>query len=390
MPPLQAKAMKSPTIRAIAAIGLAFAGAALIWLTEGKDIFGRTVKLLEHLDTTGWPAAESTDPIERALRKQYGSSEWLPQIVTPTSPALPLDPSSIDETFRRIGHALPTPGDHFDIRSLDLPSAYAAFLSDQIAALAPDSEAARANDDRDLWQRFVQAFTGRDFKIAPADLEKVRRAVQRLPDPHPLRTHVQEFLLLSEQFGRYAPALDVGASPAYSDPDRWEAKTFTEDGTLGRCRGYVAPLSEEAKRFPAEISVFPRVASLEIRRPWMREHLLDAGLAAAPKGNAGRYFGEAGSLRQIPTRVWVQVEDEIRFSVDEELRPSIANLIAQNDCCVAICKTDRTIIKSPAVFQAIGETRSTSQVPGGFVGLQNGQQPIVYAVISRRRIAGIR
>lgn len=382
--------MRSPTIHAIAVIGLAVAGAALIWLTEGREIFGRTVKLLGHLDTTGWPAAESTDPIERALRKQYGSSEWLPQIVTPTSPALSLEPSSIDETFRRIGHALPTPGDHFDIRSLDLPSAYAAFLSDQIAALAPDSERARVNDDRELWQSFVQAFSRRDVKISPVDLEKVRRAVQRLPDPHPLRTHVQEFLLLSEQFGRFAPALDVGASPAYSDPGRWEARTLTEDGTLGRCRGYVAAISEEAKRFPAEISVFPRVAPLEIRRPWMRENLVEAGLAAAPSGNAGRYFGDDGSLRLIPTRVWVQVEDEIRFSVGDEFRSSIVDLIANNDCCVVICKSDRTMLKSPAVYQVMGETQSASQDSSWFVGLQDGQQPIVYAVISRRRIAGMR
>ncbi len=377
-------------MRAIAAIALAIVGAVVIWLTEGKQIYGRTVKLLEHLDTTGWPSADTTSPIERALRKQYGLSEWLPQIVTPTSPALSLDPSNIDETFRRIGHAQPPPIDHFDIRSLDLPSAYAAFLSDQIAALAASGEGVSSSDDRDLWQRFVAAFTGREIRISPSDLKEVRRAVQKLPEPHPLRTHVQEFLLLSEQLGRYAPALDVGASPAYSDPGRWEAKPLADDGTLGRCRGSVAPISDETKRFPAEISVFPRVAPLEIRRPWMHEHLLDAGLAASPSGNAIRYFGDGGSLRLIPARVWVQVEDEIRFSVSEELRSSIESLFEHNDCCVVICKSDRTLLKDPAVYQPVGETMSKTQESSWFVGLQNGQQPSVYAVISRRRVATVR
>lgn len=383
--------MKQIAFRILLTLAIIVVGGLALWQSNGRDIYSSAVRLLAHLDTTGWPSPDTLHPIERTIRKQYGSADWYPHLIGPTSPQTPLTAATIDGTFRMLGHGIPRSDGFLDFKSNDLPAIYGSLLNELLLETTSSGELTRqTTGTEDFWKRALNNGGKSLSRPSRAEYSEAKAQATRLSEGHPLRKHYLEYLLLSEDVGVFAPSFDVGADPPYSDSSRWKAETLF-DATLSRCRGTVSAVSADHDSVPAEVFVYARVVVLDLKRPWMRTKYLDDGLSSSSKTLRDRYFGEAGFLRLVPEKVWVQVEDQVLVNVQHESQAWMQQKIASNDCCVVVCKNDRVLIQYPSSFEWVGAESEVPKLEGSsYVGIRLGQQPSVYAVISRRRVSGPR
>ncbi len=356
----------------IVAIGL------LLTFWWSGDIRRHSKDLFSHFLSGSWEVTTDRQSVEKLIRKSYGTSDWSIQFAAGSGQAFPLDGSLRRSTLEGLGQKSLADEANLTFISSPLPGAYGNFLADSVRDLAEtlgkvntsvfDSVALSLEDRNFLTRRERDAQT----------YARARKILARSPHSDALRQALDDYTDFERPIGVDFRGFPVASKPSYDRDGAWSqnAQTLPQDS---RCRGTVVPLSgASTESIASNISVSPRVIEVELVRPWLSDTLLDAKVKLG--GQLGRrYFDQEGSLRLIPSRLWILMEDQIDFDVSGKSdKEKVSAWSSANNCCKFTCSAV-TIALAPDSLRSPSDTH--------FSGLVDNTTPLLFAVVSRRRIA---
>jgi hypothetical protein len=359
-------------------LGIAAVGCIVVFLSTGS-MRKHAAELAAHFSSGNWEVTTDEAAVETSLRAQYGDPRrWSIHYVGGTSNSFPLAMQYRQETFTDIGQSTSDDSEVLNLRFGFLPEAYGDLLSDLLHEREqPDYV------DTDPIRKLADFLGSKKYNIStpsPELYKKSQRVLARLPNTAPLMRALASYRDYSASTS-YFPDFQVFTLPPYDNDDLLAANTRAiEDKKTGKCTGQVAQTEGKEPSIPSNIERHPRVLEVQLQRLWLADELLDN--SAKSHGRiADKYFGVSGSLKNIPSAVWILMADDLHIDpVTESDATIINNWRSSGDCCQVTC-AGVTVTLSPTTITPLDARKKS------WSGVVAGSTPSLFAVISRHRVA---
>lgn len=357
----------------VALIAIFGGGATIALSTPFRD---HVEDIKSHFSTGDWETRTEKASVESFIRAQHTpKSDWLMSFVAGTGYSFGLSTESHEQTMQILGWAvLADDSSTLSVSDTSLPAAYGSLLADSLEELAGRQPPAKKSALAVLAQLMRNPAPEVRAELSPEAHQKAIEVLRALPKADPLVRAMDSYHLFEFDAGLQFPAFGVAANPDY-DLLTWknEAQTLS-DMPSNICVANVTPLRGEGGPYSAITSTYPRVLKIRIERPWLNTALLDI----QQKGSLGsRHFDGAGSLRVIPTYLWVLMPQEVRLSTqDKDIRAKVGTWANAKNCCKVVCGETELRLEARSVME---------REDGQFAGDIDGSDPLLFAIASRRR-----
>jgi hypothetical protein len=336
--------------------------------------------LLAHFRSGNWSVNTDSESFEAAIFAKYGvqNNKWAVHYVAGSGELFPLDPLRREASIELLGQSTLSAGDAFLPRPGMLAPGYGSLLAAAVTRLGDQ----RSKHDRDALQELANA-----IGLAPIDgaepavnLKGLRRAneiLSLLQGSHPLRQALDKYATWKRDLGVDFPAFAVATTPPALNESEWIRGALSYP-QASKCNGTVQTRTgSEAAAVPATIAVVPRAIDVGLNRPWLSDTFADD---AAANPVYQKFFAPGGALHLIPMRLWIRMEDliQVEFSEDDR-RNEVRTWIRAGECCTIHCDSTKLALQTESVIET---------TTGAVEGRVEGQQPVLFAIISRVRNAG--
>ena len=349
--------------------------------TSTRALRTHLADLWHHTRSGSWETAPSERSITRLLGSKYSGTDWRVHSISGSWQRFPLQLETRRETLQVIGGAILDETELLRFKAQRLPSAYAGLLADAVTALAlPEATTGhRVLDHLVTELRGPVLPTGEDLEIL---LTQANVILAEMPATATLRRALVRWNDWRGELDN-AWAFEVFSRPSWDLDGAWSEQAVTLEQE-GKCRAAVVPLEGEDPEGSIAVfaSVAPRVAKIELERAWLSNELLD-DLARSSQPLLRHHFASRnGPLHLIPSHLWIRLGDRVTLSpVDGASRAQMESWIAAGSCCRTRCEG------SEAVFPLVPSTVVATSDDGSFVGHRGDEDPLLVAVVSRRRTA---
>lgn len=355
-------------------IGLAGLTLTLI-VTRG--VLRHVVELERHFTSGNWEITTDKTSIESRIRAKYGGdpTRWSITFAAGGVQSFPLTPAYRSDTIEYIGQRALYDVPQLQFRSSVLPSIYGDFLADEVLSLGRTRRAA----DSQLLTRLSRMLRGRfvDRSISYAETyRRGERILSEMPSTSSLVKALDEFKDYDVSLGVFH-AFQVFTNPPYDAVDALDAHGVTLEQS-DRCLAQVSPTDSSEPGVQAYISRFPRAVEVELTRHWLSDELLDRTLAD-DSNIAKNYFGVDGPIRVIPFRLWILLPDEVRVDLRTSGNADLIKKWGNRFLCCRVTCGDTVLQLIPATVTLAGQDVLR--------GHEAGMDPILFAIVSRHRIA---
>lgn len=357
-------------------LSLAIVGILSVYFLSA-DLRSHARELKAHFLSGNWEVTTNRQSVESEIRKKYPGSDWSIQFVGGSGQAFSLDPKFRESTIQTIGQKTLNDNSSLSFYSSPLSGSYGDFLADSVLELSrtasphkqgPLEKLAIMLEDNTPWTR---------QKRYAENYKRAREILSQLPNGNSLRHALDDYLTFEKGMGPVFPSFPVATQPAYDRDGDWNQQSQALEQEA-KCRGTISPLYGTPENILASISISPRVVEVELIRPWLSDTLLDSR-SRTGTDLSNRYFNNAGSLRLIPSQMWVLMDDKLMFDLDDASNHDrVAKLSSANNCCKVACDTVSFSLKPDSI---------RSPKIKSFSGLVDNGTPLLFAIVSRRRLA---
>jgi hypothetical protein len=360
-------------------LAIAAVGCIVLFLLTGS-MRKHAEDLKVHFSSGSWEVTTDEAAVETSLRAEYGDRrKWSIHYVGGTSNSFPLAGQYRQETFTQIGQSTSDDDEVLNLRFGFLPEAYGDLLSDLLHA----REQTTGYVDADTIRKLADILGSKKYKLSnpsPELFKKSQRALSRLPNTEPLMRALASYRDFSATTA-YFPDFQVFTQPPYDNDDLMAVSTRSiEDKKTGKCIGQISQIEGKEPSIPSNMERHPRVLKVQLQRLWLSDELLDN--SASLRGEISeKYFGVNGSLKDIPSSVWVLMADDLHIDpISQSDSTTINNWRSSGLCCQVTC-AGVTVTLSPTTITPLdAQARAWS-------GIVAGSSPTAFAVISRHRVA---
>lgn len=299
-------------------------------LVAAWPFLAHIAELNKHFRSGSWETVSDRAVLQSLIeRKFYDRSRWLVSFPAGSAQALLFDSNDREETIRSIGHGSVSDQAGFVLTGETLPEDYRSLLNSIDHGYSGLSSA---------WTDFNAYALGK---------------------------------------GALFPAFDVFSTPAYDNDGALAANTVLLAQQSGKCAGEIHSTDASLSKASGTISTYPRVLEIKLQRPWLSESLLDSA-SRSNRPSLVAFFHPNSSLTNIPDRIWVLMPDRItiRGAADIDTQ-AISGWVRDRVCCQVVC---------PGLDARLSPSTINLQADKAIIGNRQGVEPLLYAIISRRRL----
>ena len=305
-------------------------GGLAVLLIAAWPFLAHIAELNKHFRSGSWETISDRAALQSLIeRKFYDRSRWLVSFPAGSAQALLFDAKDRDETLRSIGHGSVSDQAGFVLTGETLPEDYRSLL---------DSIDHKYDGLASAWTDFNAYALGK---------------------------------------GALFPAFDVFSTPAYDNEGALVANTVVLAQQSGKCVGEIRSVDANPSKASGTISTYARVLEIKLQRPWLSESLLDSA-SRSDNPHISAFFHPNGPLTNIPDRIWVLMPDRItiRGAADSDSQ-AISTWVQDRVCCQVVC---------PGLDARLSPSTLHFQADKAVIGNRQGVEPLLYAIISRRRL----
>lgn len=342
------------------------------------DVRQHLIVLWRHALASRPEITTNHEGLERTITSRYGSPQWRVHFIAGSKDTFPLATRlQRRSTLEKLGQAVVRESVDLSLATGQLPDGYRAVLTDAIADLQP-----RAGSARTTLASLGLAIAGKDV-VADGEylarLEAGQRALATLPNSDVLRSALWEFEFDAMVVSPYKRTFAVLSDPSYDLDGEWSRRAIASwDGSKAE-RVRISGAGAQGEEIIGYATRAARILEIDLRRPWLSDQLLDDLSKRSAQRLASHFSANSGALHLIPAKLWVRMGDEVLLEVSQEEDDLLLRQwVAQGVCCN---------ISDGSYGEGFTLDPMTALVlrRGLFIARQRDDQPLLWAVISRRR-----
>jgi hypothetical protein len=352
----------------------------LLVLLVSSGFRAHLTALARHLASGDWEVVSNKPYIDEYVRSKYsgGSSAWEVAFAAGSGRSFSLRPEHRQNSIAEIGQSTLADEPVLRIGATPLPVAYGALLQDALGEIADGLDRPSGNAVRRLIASITFGVEQKSGYIEPWAYERANTVLAKRPQTDLLRQALSAYEEFAGSRGLEFPSFAVGTDPPFDSPNAWDNAAVLLP-QQGRCRGRITSLGNDSGIVEADVVSQPRLVEIRLDRRWMSDALMDS-LSNRP-GRAAREFSQQGELRLVPSRFWVLMPEVVTFSLADPAGAAVVQRWASDGTCCKVVCLDSDVRLSPLTVR-----RQRSEA---FVGIRADVDPMLYAVVSRRRMSNV-